>query len=283
MAKTKERKPAYLSRESLVALRGNFAGERRERFQQTSTARIYLGTIDRELAALAAELRVDAGGETDATTSDVQNITALGKALWKGLESVSDDPTFSEAVRAAARRVLSVLGPKAPSSRVRPAARVARASTVRERLPDIAAALAMLPLSSGGVSFAARIEQWCTAAEEVREGIVDVVVKRDQAQPASALVLAKAVVRVNQLLRRARATLRDEIAFDPAVPRTLESELFGLMDELALARRPATRRGKGAARAKPAGEAPAAGDTPPPAADGPTQPAAGGASPPDAD
>jgi hypothetical protein len=74
------------------------------------------------------------------------------------------------------------------------------------------------------------------------DAVVDGRVARSQPkEEAPKENAATPVSRLNGLIFRARAALRDEIEFDPTLPPTLETEVFGLYDALLEAHRTAAR------------------------------------------
>jgi hypothetical protein len=228
-----------LDKASLVTFGEHLRGEGRAPFALSATGRVYARLIDQALDALVQPAPVVEPAPADPLATAMQAHTEDGRALWFGLSSVALSGGVPVAAREAATRVLALFGGKAPGARMLPAERVVQATLLRAQLRDRAADLALLPLAPAGVSYATWLDRWCEAGIDLADRLVDAAVARGQEAPDApgALPIASQVTRLNGLLRRARHALRDEIAIDPALPRTLEAEVFGLYDSLVEARR----------------------------------------------
>ncbi len=262
MAKTKKQ-AGVLDRESAVAFGERLTGPDRERFCVTAAGRLYVGPIERSVAELKALVR-DAAAPRVIVPSAMKELlrvhTAQSKVLWHGLSAIAEDTTLAPEVSAGASEVLAALG-RQPTKKTRAATRVAQASAVRARLADLEAALARLPSPAGGGDFGARAVRWCDLGEGLTGELVGGALRGETARrpPGRGRGIAHELQRLNGLLNRARATLRDELADDATLPPTLETQLFTLYDELLEARRALARPKRAAAKpvAKPAAESPA--------------------------
>jgi hypothetical protein len=260
MAKSKKTL-SILDRESVVAFGEHITGDGRALFSTAATGGIYLSAIERELAQLKEAVRAaeasDEVAEATTVAEDLRTHTALANTLWFGLSAVVADPAFDTSVKGAAAKVLAGLGEQ-PKEKTRAATRFAQASAIRTRMADLQPELALLPAPIGGGTFAERIERMCVVGARFKGELIEGVVREAAASPppVTGRNIAAAVQRLNGLLGRARATLRDEVAYKESLPRTLEAEVFGLFDELLEARRAQPKKSR-KTKHKPEADAPA--------------------------
>jgi hypothetical protein len=252
-----KRRVSVLDRESLLAFGEHLTGEGRARFCLAATGRVHVGRIEVEVRALRAAGPVAIAAVPNDVAARVDLHTAQGAALWYQLLALQMNPALGDEVNAAATRVREALGTKAPNPRTLAATRVAQASALRARLEGLQPDLAALPAPHGGESFAARIHDWCERAGQLAEDLVREAVARAEAAPDTSPGPTRAVRQLHALLARARAALRDEVASDATLPRTLEAEAFGLYDQLREARRRRRRPARKKAVKAPASPTPA--------------------------
>jgi hypothetical protein len=260
------KRPNMLNRTGVLAFGDHLRHEAREVFARTATGRLYLGPIEEELRALERLPAEEAAPGPDPLAEAVTAHGDLGRAIWFALATVAASPDFAPEVRAAATRVREAFGPRAPSTRARAAHRVERAAVVRRAMAGLADELARLPPAPGGGTIAEWIERWCEAGSGFGANLVGRRVADLERAPApAALSLGSLVGRCNGLILRARAALRDEMAYDPAIPRTAETEVFGLFDGLLAEHRlrADVRARRSAVVSDPAAPAPAPSDPAP--------------------
>jgi hypothetical protein len=208
-------------------------GPGRPLFLLTDCSKTYLAPIESAYDALTAAAPEavadeDAGptlAEARATHND------LGQGLWHSLAGVAALPLFTDEVKAAARRVKAALGEAAPNPRMSSQQRIERAVVVRRELAGLGAELARLPAAPNGETYAVLLGRWCDQGRDFARWLVEAQVAATK--PAEARESSGTLVsRLTGLLTRARAALRDEVRYRPALPRTLEQEVFGLYDTL---------------------------------------------------
>jgi hypothetical protein len=233
----KQVKMQRLDRDGLITVGEHLTGEGREKFCLAANGRLFLVAIAAGLAELKRG-RVPVVEAPSPMKAEVTVHTALGKSIWHGLTVLVVDPDVDPAVQAAAARVREAFGPKAPSPNALPAERVKAASRVREHMTERAVDLAMLPPLPVGGAVGPRIERWCTMGEGLKADLIGERLAREApVQEAPRSKQATNATRFNALLHRARAALREEVGLDPNLPRTLETECFGLYDSLVEAKR----------------------------------------------
>jgi hypothetical protein len=259
-----------LDRPGLIAVCDHLLGEGRDRFLLSATGRMYAAPIAAAARVLARPAPTPVVA-VDAEAEALRAQQARGRAIANGLTAVSECPEFDAETRSAATRVLAAFGSR-PTVRATAAARVEQAAAVRAEMATLADDLARLPTAPGGETFAAWIERWCDAGSAFADGLIAAALEDEAPSRDARRSRGTAMGRVNGLLVRARVALRDEISFDETLPRTLETELFGLYDQLFEARRAqaTTAARRAGASATPTPPAPAA--DPAPVAD-PTPPA----------
>jgi hypothetical protein len=240
------KKVSTLDRAGLIAVCDHLLGDGRERFLLSATGRMYVGQLTRAVEALVRP--AGAPVATDPETEALRAHSERGSAVWYALSAVAACPDFDDETRAAATRVLSLF-PAKPAARATVAERVEQAAAVRAALPGLAGDLARLPSAPGGGSFEGWIRRWCDAGSDFADTLIHVAMGGEPA-PVSRRSRGSEMGAVSGLIVRARATLRDEMAYDATLPATLDAELFGLYDQLLEARR--ERAEAEARRAEPA-------------------------------
>jgi hypothetical protein len=222
-----------LDRAGLLAFGDHLRQGAREHFARTAAGRLYLRPIEEELRALERSPPEEAPAAPDPSVEAMRAHGELGCAIWFALSAVAKGPDYGAEVRAAATRVRDGFGARAPSTRARAAHRVERAAVVRRTMAGLAGELARLPALPGGGTLAAWIERWCEAGSALGADLVGDVVAEVERVPEPAPMLPGSLTgRCNGLIIRARAALRDEMAYDPEVARTVDAEVFGLFDQL---------------------------------------------------
>lgn len=221
-----------LDRDSSVAFTAFLLGEARDKFTLAAAGRLYAGPIERAADAVHAAPAAAAPDveREEALRSECELHTAKARTLWMGLETLGSDPDVDGATQAAAGRVLDALG-KRPTRRTAASARYTQSVTVLGKLPALRADLALLPVAAGGAGFEALITRWCEVGKGLTDDLVAEVM-RERAPPKEAVQVMVLVQRLNGLINRARAALRDEVGDDARLPRSLEDEVFGLYDTM---------------------------------------------------
>jgi hypothetical protein len=237
-------------------------GEGRALFLSCKAGHTYIGPIERAYTDLlqgAPEAEPDDGTLLEAALAAH---SGLGRFIWYGLAAVAAAPQFDSPVRRAAEKVQAVIGKRPPSLTAKAALRVERAAVVRREVARLPAEVAALPPAPGGEAFGTCIARWCDQGRAFSNGLVSARVAEGQPVEAPDSTGTK-VNRLNGLITRARAALRDEVAYDLTLPRTLEAEVFGLYDTLLEVHRAevaaqARRTAQPAAAPPPAAPVPAA-------------------------
>jgi hypothetical protein len=242
----------------VIAVAEQLTGDVRAKFCLAYNGRMFVEPIAAALADVKRP-RAPIADDGDPIQAEIRLHNALGQAIWSGLTMLMADPDLDAAVTEAAARVREGFGPKAPALRALPGDRVKEASRVRDEMAARADDLAKLPpLPAGTVG--QRIERWCSIGAGLTEELIEARVSNEtaaeEAPPTRAM---HDVTRLNSLIVQARAALRAEVAFDANLPRTLETECFGLYDALmetqrVHAERKARREKAAASAAKPADE-----------------------------
>jgi hypothetical protein len=258
MTTSEKKVKVQLDRNGVITVAERLTGEGRAKFCLAYNGRMFVEPIAAALADVKRP-RAPIPAGADPMKAELQIHSALGKAIWNGLTMLATDPDLDREVREAAGRVREGFGPKAPDARALPAERVKAASRVRGSMAGRADDLAKLPpLPAGTVG--QRIERWCSIGAGLTEELIEARVSNEtaaeEAPPTRAM---HDVTRLNSLIVQARAALRAEVAFDANLPRTLETECFGLYDALmetqrVHAERKARREKAAASAAKPADE-----------------------------
>ncbi len=282
MANRKHETAGSLRKAGLLAFVAWLIDAGRERFCVALAGRIYVEPIAAAYAAVTKPAAGAAPAADGPSGETLQAHTDLGLAIWYGLAGLATNLECDAATRGAAVRTRDLFGGKPMSPHMRPEQRVERAAAVRSELPSREAEMALLTAAPGGAALVRWIHEWCAVAAGMAEGFVDAAVERKKAAPRAASEDTKGtkVRRLLGLVNRARVALRDEVAHDERLPRTLETEVYALYDRL-LAAQPAPRKRD---RKKTAAGAPKASNTPatpspsdappaPPAPDAPAEPA----------
>jgi hypothetical protein len=264
----KDRKVMYpkgLDREGLVAYGEHLLGARREALCLTATGRVYLPAIEGDVKYLQAHGPEEESDAEAILVAEMRAHSASGRAIALELEAIAAEPEFGPEIQAAAQRILDAFGPK-PSPRMTAASRVKRASVLRQDMAGLGAEVGLLPTSIGGSRYGDRIERWCARGTAFAASVEQGAEARESAASSTeGHQIAQVVTRLNSVLGRARVAIRDEIALNAALPRGLETQLFGLYDQLLEERRaPAPR--------KPKKEPEAAAPQPEPASPEPASP-----------
>lgn len=274
-----------LDRGQSVSFGKHLTGEARETCLRSATGKIYVRLIEVALAQVAAGWGAPKDEDGAAAAERAVLHTEQGRALKAALKAVSVDPGFEPPVRAAAARVAAAVG-VVPGVRARTQDRAANAEVVQANLRGLGQELASLPPTIRGATFAAELAAWCRLGFAFKE-VVLADARRNETMKGGREV-GIAVMTLNGLFSRFRASLADEIAADETLPRDLQKELFRLYDSYVEARRAkhtARNARKAAAERKaaekkaptgpPAAEPPAAGQpaAEPPAAEPPGTPA----------
>jgi hypothetical protein len=264
MSTPEKKVKVQLDRRGVIAVAEQLTGDVRAKFCLAYNGRMFVEPIAAALADVKRP-RAPIADDGDPIQAEIRLHNALGQAIWSGLTMLMADPDLDAAVTEAAARVREGFGPKAPALRALPGDRVKEASRVRDEMAARADDLAKLPpLPSGTVG--QRIERWCAIGAGLTGELVEARITREAAVEAPTRTRAmNDVARLNSLIVQARTALRAEVAFDAALPRTLEAECFTLYDTLletqrVHAERKARREGKKAAAS---GEKPAASDEKP--------------------
>jgi hypothetical protein len=253
MATTQSKKKPQskvLQRAELIAFLAYLLGEARARFERTKAGDMYAAPI----AQLYDEVRAMPVAEQapeDPLPGLLTAHTDLGRALWYGLSSVTSIGEIADEQRAAAVQVLSVLGPRPVAPNTRAETRVRKAALVREDLRSRQNLVARLPAAPAGASFADWLERWDRLAEGLARSVA-AQARAEASPPAEGTALGILVQRLNGLIGRARASIRDEVTFNAALPRDLEADLFGLYDRLLAAQRPQSKAARTTEAAAPA-------------------------------
>jgi hypothetical protein len=181
-------------------------------------------------------------------TEEVQLHTRLGNGIRRGLECVVELPDTEDAHRETANRVIEVLGPKPLTERTKRETRFALAADVRQRVKGMAGAVADLPPAPGGRAFGELIDRWCALGDRFGD---EIAAREAPVETTDNTAAGTATSKLVGLINRARAALRDEVAYDETLPRTLEQDVFGLYDALLAAQTPRKKQRK-VGQAKPA-------------------------------
>jgi hypothetical protein len=252
-----------LDRQGALTFCDHLLGDGRETFCTADAGNLYVGQIEDACSALKSA-RPKAATKANAEAKDAFRVhTNFGSAIWHGLQCVADCPVFDDAVREGATSIRDAFGPRAPSLRNRLAERIELTVSVRDDLREKEPALLRLPAAPGGGTFADWIGRWCDDGRRLTADVIgDRVARRARARVDPGPTAPALLSRLNALLLRARAALRDEIAYDVELPRDLEEKVFGLYDSLLEARqaRAASRQARSETASSSSAPAPAPTD-----------------------
>ncbi|MDC0745061.1 hypothetical protein [Polyangium mundeleinium] len=238
---------------SLAALKVAFAdlfGERHAALVQSGAGKTY------EPILLAKKQQIDAlpvaltGGkplaEAIAEADDMHD--GFGAAIWHLTEAYGRWPKAPPHVRTAIERVRAAFIPQLDDLQATYVKEVHAAIENRKRLESLKADLQLIPVADGR-TLLDWVEGYVGAAEQIgallsQRADADTGARRDAGRIRTATLA---------VLGRFRGALGDEIAVNPALPRDLDAQVFGFIDQLGQMRADALAS-KHASTAEPAPE-----------------------------
>jgi hypothetical protein len=208
--------------------------QRRALLEKSTVGTVYLPLLDqrrREIEALPPAV-VEAGApHADALRDTDLKHDALGEAIYFLGRALEEHPATPPEVRAAARGTRLWMVPRRAVLRRSYADEAAAALDHRRELAGMEAQLRLVPVPGG------TLYDWAQEYIATGEALHELLTKRADAAPTidQKTRLAAGHLRSSTLglLNRMRQALTDELAANPNLPRDLEAQLFGYMDELA--------------------------------------------------
>lgn len=174
--------------------------------------------------ALKVALETKAG---DLSETDAQH-DGLGGAIWHFTEAVLCQPFVAVERREAARRIRDAFIPDLSVLSDSYADEAAAAKANRPKLNALEAELRMLPTPDGHTLY-----EWALAFVDKGDELARKLAARTQGSALEAFRQQTALrVTTIGLIGRFRASLRDELKENPALPATIEADLFSGLDGL---------------------------------------------------
>ncbi|MDI1436814.1 hypothetical protein [Polyangium sorediatum] len=219
----------YLSLAALKVAFANLFGERHAALVLSGAGKTY------EPILLAKKQQIDTlpgaltGGkplaEAIAEADDVHD--GFGSAIWHLTEAYARWPKVPPHVRAAIERVRAAFIPELDDLRASYVEEAHAAFEHRKRIDALKADLQLIPLAEGRT-----LLEWAEGYVTAAEQIGALLSQRADAETGARRDAGRIRTATLAVLGRFRGALGDEIAVNPALPRDLDAQVFGLFDEL---------------------------------------------------
>ena len=209
---------------------GDLLDKRGKSLEATQTGKLYGPILAAKRKAIEHALKVVLETKAgDLSETDAQH-DGLGGAIWHFTEAVLCQPFVSVERRDAARRIREAFIPDLGLLSDSYADEAAAAKANRPKLVAFEAELRMLPTPDGQTLY-----DWAVAFVNKGDELARKLAARTQGSALDAFRQQTALrVTTIGLVGRFRASLRDELKENPALPATIEADLFGGFDALSL-------------------------------------------------
>ncbi|MDI1479144.1 hypothetical protein [Polyangium sp. y55x31] len=187
--------------------------------------------------------------ESIAEADDVHD--GFGAAIWHMTEAYARWPKAPAHVRAAVERVRAAFIPELDDLRASYVEEAHAAFEHRKQIEALKADLQLIPISDGGT-----LLDWAEGYVGAAEQIGALLSQRADADTGARRDAGRIRTSTLAVLGRFRGALGDELAVNPALPRDLEAQVFGLFDQLDQMRADALAGKKAAAGEPTSPEAP---------------------------
>lgn len=210
-----------------------------------------------DVAAIPAALLSGRPLTVELSDTDARH-DGFGYALWYGTEAILSCPDATPEQKAAARRIREgiISAPKELGASY--ATEANRAKKRRLELVQHKADLDLFPVPGGTMFLWA--DEFIKAGEKLDE-LLSLRADKNAGDRSAVLTLRPAAI---ALLNRFRAAVDDELGMNPALPRDLDKQLFGYLDQLEDMRVQALANEKSAAPANEQEPQPGGGTPPAP-------------------
>ncbi|MRG96459.1 hypothetical protein [Polyangium spumosum] len=168
----------------------------------------------------------------------------LGGAIYFTTEAYLRFPGADPILVAAAKRIRAAFIPELDELRDSYADEAAAATTREGKLTELEADLKLFPTAYGGT-----LHDWATAYVTTGKKLSTLLSQRADAGTDGRKSAGKLRSECVALLNRVRGAVADDVAISPDLPRDLDAQVFGYLDELEQRREDANRAAK-AAKAK---------------------------------
>jgi hypothetical protein len=172
----------------------------------------------------------------------------VGAAIWFTVEAYERHPDTTPDLLAAGRKIRAAFITGLDELKATYEVEAEAAKRRRTSLVDLKAELTMFPVA-GGLT----VLEWATQFVDAGEQLSTLLSKRADAKARK--LAGEIRARTVGLLNRVRAALLDEMSNDPALPATLEQDVFGYLDDMEEKAAEAYAEEKKAAPAKAAAKA----------------------------
>lgn len=231
----------------------------------TKAGQTYASMLAQKRVAIDALPPALTGGRPLATElADADDIhDGYGSALWHFTEAYLILPGAPEEITAAARRIRAAFIPRLDELGESYASEAARAQARRAEAESLKADLKLFPVVGGKA-----LDRWVDAYLGAGERLSDLLGQRADKDTGNRKDAGKVRTATIGMLRRLRGALADELEYDPKLPRNLDTQVFGYLDQLAKMRAASGGSssggggGEGGEAAPPAGGPPGTGTTP---------------------
>ncbi|MDC3955654.1 hypothetical protein [Polyangium jinanense] len=171
----------------------------------------------------------------------------FGAALYYTTEVYLRLPGADPALVAAAKRIRAAFIPELEDLRDSYADEAAAAVRRKDDLPALEADLKLFPTAKGGT-----LHDWAIAYLAAGEKLSTLLSKRADVETDGRKHASKLRSETVALLNRVRNAIADDVATMPELPRDLDAQIFGYLDELEQRREVANRAAKAAKEKKDA-------------------------------
>ncbi|MDC0747777.1 hypothetical protein [Polyangium mundeleinium] len=171
----------------------------------------------------------------------------FGAAIYFTTEVYLRLPGVDPALVVAAKRIRAAFIPELESLRDSYADEAAAAVQRKNKLIELEADLKLFPIAKGGT-----LHDWATAYVAAGEHLSSLLSKRADATTDGRKHAAKLRSETVALLNRVRSAIADDVETLPDLPRDLDAQIFGYLDELEQRREDANRAAKAAKEKKDA-------------------------------
>ncbi|MGK4008667.1 hypothetical protein WMF31_39030 [Sorangium sp. So ce1036] len=227
--------------------------KRRSALLRSSSGKTYEPMLARKLAEISALPPAVVGGRALAAELDETDAEhdSLGKAVWHMTEAYLQHPQISPETAAAAARIRRAFIPALSELKASYADEATAAIERKKVLGEHRADLERFPVAEGETLYH-WISGFLGAGERLHSMLSDRADVRETSRKGAGALRAATI----GLLSRLRAGLADEVEHTPELPRDLDAQVFGYLDELH-GPRAAAARAKKAKKAAPGAAEPA--------------------------
>lgn len=227
--------------------------KRRSALQRSSAGKTYEPMLAKKLDEISALPPAVVGGKAFAAELDETDTEhdGLGKAVWHMTEAYLQHPHVSQETAAAAARIRRAFIPALSELKASYADEATAALERKKILEEHKADLERFPVAEGETLYH-WISGFLDAGERLHTTLSDRADVKETSRKGAGALRAATI----GLLSRLRAGLADEVEHTPELPRDLDAQVFGYLDELH-APRAAAARAKKAKKAAAGAAAPA--------------------------